>query len=697
MDLQHLFEPRSIAVIGASTKPGNVGNDIVKNLTASFAGEVYPVNPKATELYGRKCYPTIADIEGGVDVAVIVVPALSVGQVAREAVKKGVKGIVVISAGFKETGRKDLEEEILGICRDADIPLIGPNCLGVINAHNRMNASFAPILPEPGRVAFLSQSGALCSSVLDLARSLGIGFSKFVSMGNRALADEADMLDFLADDPQTDVVAMYAEELRRPQELMRVVRKMATLAKPKPVVILKAGVTTAGASAASSHTGSLAGSDAAYDALFEQSGMIRVRSVSDLFDTLQIFLSNGLPAGNRLSIITNAGGPGVLCADEAIMSGLEIAKISEETQAALRAFLPAAASVKNPIDILGDARSDRYAQALEVVSKEEGSDMSVVVLTPQSMTDVAGVARAVADFKAKCDKPLAVSFMGGQSVRDALDFFHKEGVGENVFPQQAVRSLAALYRFSLMIRPTSDGPSPIKQGDAQMAGELLDACSQRGESAIPEVRALAILEAYGFQVAKSAVCADLRSAQQFLDVNEGAYAMKIVSPDILHKSDVGGVELHVTRQTVGQQYERMMRSIAEKAPQAKVEGVLLAPMAPKEGVEVILGSTRDPHLGTLLMVGLGGIYVEIFKDVSFGLVPVTREDSYRMVRNLKSHKILEGARGGSRADIEALEETILRLSQFLVDFPHIKELDMNPLLVLPEGKGVLVLDARIIL
>ncbi len=449
MNLDCIFYPKSIAIIGASTQLGSVGNDIVKNLTTQgYAGKIYPVNPRATELYNLKCYAGIKDIDDKIDLAIIVVPAPLVNTVMREVAEKKIKGAIVISAGFKEVGNVDLENELAEICLKNNITLIGPNCLGVINPENKMNASFAAIMPEKGPVAFISQSGALCAAVLDYGKKLGVGFSKFMSVGNKALIDEVEIFEYLYKDPETKIIAMYAEQLSKPHEIIASVKKLVRGRNPKPVLVIKAGRTTAGASASASHTGALAGSDAAYDALFAQSGIIRVYSISDLFEYIRVFAHNDLPKGRQTAIVTNAGGPGVLTADEIISAKLKMAVISKETEKKLKGVLPPNAGLHNPIDVIGDAKSDRYRAVLNILAKDKDVDSIIVILTPQSTTDIEKIAKVIIETKKFCKKPLVASFMGGQLVAPGIQILQQSGVSTTSFPEQAVNALATLTEFS---------------------------------------------------------------------------------------------------------------------------------------------------------------------------------------------------------------------------------------------------------
>ena len=704
MDISTLFEPKSVAIIGASTRPGTVGNDIVKNLVQQgYAGEIYPVNPKATELYGRTCYPNISEVPAeGVDMVILVIPAAGVAAALDEAARtKHVRSAVVIASGFKESGHADLEEELARVARGHDIALVGPNCLGVINAATRMNASFAATMPVAGAVAFLSQSGALCTAVLDYARELGIGFSRFVSIGNKAVLDEAKLLDYLEHDEATRVIAMYVEDFREPRALLEIARRMIDGAHTKPIIVLKSGRTEAGSHALASHTGSLAGSDASYDALFDQAGIIRVDTIDELFGAMQIFAHNALPVGRRVAIVTNAGGPGVIATDALGEHGLTLALLTPETEGALRSALPTAANVHDPIDVLGDALADRYRMALGAALADPGVDSLLVILTPQSMTEIEATADAIVEMHRSSNKPIAVSFMGSDLVRDGVRHLLEQGVAAYRFPEAGVQALAALSEFAERAQQALDEPFMFANIDNEVARQAIDTARRNGTTKLPEAEAVPVFAAYGFRTLQSYVARSAEEAQQLAREFSGPLVMKIVSPDILHKSDVGGVRVGVRPEELGSAYAEMLATVAERSPEAHLEGVLLVEMAPSieggQGAEIVLGSVKDPVFGHLAMVGLGGILVEVFKDVSFGLVPFDARVARGMIDRLRSRAILDGVRGGAKLDVPALVDALGRLSLLLTDFPEIKELDINPLLVLPEGQGTVLLDARIIL
>ena len=688
-------------MIGASRKLKTVGNDIVKNLvTQGFKGDIYPVNPKADNLYGKKVYSNVGDVPGQIDLAIIAVPAKFVVDVVKEAHEKGAQAAIVISAGCKEIGNIELEQQLTEACRERDISLVGPNCLGIINPEIKMNASFAALMPKKGNVAFVSQSGALCTAVLDYAKDMGIGFSKFMSIGNKADINELKLIKYFAEDPKTQVIAMYVEQLENAPEVIKAVQEITTGDNPKPVIMLKSGKTEAGAGAIASHTGSLSGGDAAYDALFKQAGIIRADSVSQLFDYAQIFSKNELTEVKNVTIVTNAGGPGVLTTDEVVANDLEMAKLEDKTVEALREILPAAASTSNPVDILGDAVGERYQQTLDIIAKDKNTDSILLLLTPQSMTEITKTAKAAVSVHMSSSKPIIVSFMGQETVSPGVNLMKDAGVVTSSFPEPAAKALSVFGKFVDRSKLKKSPFLEYSDVDKDAVRNIFDEAIKQGKHSFPEAEAIDILSAYNFPLLKTG---QANSEEEALSVvkklggETGKFAMKIVSQDILHKSDVGGVMLNVTAKDVKEKFAEMIKTVAKNKPDARLDGVLLMEMAPDYGTEVILGVNKAPGLGTMIMVGLGGIYVEVLKDVNFGFAPLTHADAERMINDLRSSKLFDGVRGQKPADKEKLIESIGRLAQLVIDFPEIVELDINPLLVLPEGEGVKSLDARVVI
>jgi len=704
-DLSSIFAPRSVAVIGASRDPGKVGHAIFRNVLEDFQGVVYPVNPNAPAIRGVRSYPSVLEIPDPLDLAIIIVPAASVRAVLDECGRKGVRGVVIISAGFRESGPagRRREEEVVAAVQQYGFALVGPNCLGVLNTDPgvRLNATFARAMPAAGNIAFLSQSGALTTAVLDYARARGIGFSKLVSLGNKADVTELDLLAALRDDPRTDVILLYLEELTDGQRFIGLCREITgEIAHPKPILAVKSGRTPAGARAVSSHTGSLAGSDEVYDAVFLQSGVLRVDSVEELFHYAVAFANQPIPSGRRLAIVTNAGGPGIMAADAAVRQGLELAAFAEGTKQALRLALPAEAAIDNPVDVVGDAQHDRYQAALRAVLRDPASDGAIVLLTPQAVTDIEQIAGVVAEEARAAQhhaaqgggrKPVLASFMGLVDVSGGVRVLEEAHIPHYGFPEDAVRAFAAMTRYAEWVRRprTEVRVFPVDRGAAVDVVQP----APRGVF-VRETLAFRLLEAYGFPLAPWAEAASAEEAVIRASAIGFPVALKVLSPQIIHKVDVGGIRLDLTAPSeVRAAYEEMMADIARRQPAAAVEGVIVQKMMP--GVETILGINRDPQFGPILMFGLGGIYVEVFKDVTFRLAPIRELGAQRMVESIKAGQILRGVRGRPPADLDALLECIERLSQLAVDIPQIAELDINPLMVLPAGQGAAVVDARL--
>jgi acetyltransferase len=694
MNFQALFQPQAIAIIGASSREKTVGNDVVKNLVKQgYKGKIYPINPKIDELYGLKVYHDITDLDQKIDLVVLAIPAKFVAAAIEEAAKKGAQAAIVISAGFKEAGNLELEKELAATCQRHGIILVGPNCLGVINAEHKMNASFAAIMPEVGNVAFMSQSGALCTAVLDYAQELGLGFSKFISIGNKAALDELALIKYLHEDPQTKVICLYAEALDDASAIIKTLKELNRGKDPKPVIVLKSGKTEAGAGAIASHTGSLSGGDNAYQALFDQAGIIRAQSVSELFDLAAVFSTNPLKEIKNVTIITNAGGPGVLTTDAVVENGLEMTKLEDKTIKKLETFLPAAANTHNPVDVLGDAVGEVYEKTLAVIAEDKNTDAILVLLTPQTMTEPIKTAQAVLNLRKTTDKVIAVSLMGRDLVEGGVKILRKNKIANTTFPESAALGLGALAKFVAWTKVKENQPLVFSDVDQDQVAKIFKEAKKVGKTSFPEAEAMEILKAYNFPLLKSAVAKSASEAKKILQEFNCAVAMKIVSPDILHKSDVGGVMLNITASNVEDKFQEMMATVSKNKPQAKLEGVLLMEMAPK-GHETILGINKN-SLGSMIMFGLGGIYVEVFKDVTFGFPPLSQLEIKKMVNGLKSSSIFAGARGQQAIDQDSLIEAIARLAQLATDFPEITELDINPLLL--TAQGAKVLDARIVI
>ncbi len=693
-----LLNPRSIAVVGASTRPGTVGNSVFVNLIeGGFQGVVYPVNPKTKYINSIRTYPDLTSIDDEVDLAVLVIPPPAIPDVIAEAGKKGVKGLLVISAGFKEVGGEGvkLEQMVREKVAEYGIPLVGPNCLGIINTDPTvsMNASFALKIPRHGNLGFISQSGAICTAVLDYAEVHNLGFSKFISFGNKADVNEVDILRAMGDDPQTKVICMYLEDISDGREFISVCREIFW-EKKKPILAIKAGSSAEGARAASSHTGSLAGSDAVYEALLLQSGVQRVNTIEELFDLAEAYSNVPLPRGRSVAIITNAGGPGILATDAAVKSGLKLAEFSDKTQDALRKCLPPTAAVHNPVDVIGDATSVRYEAALNLVLKCAHVDAVVLILTPQSMTDILETAKAMHRVIESTDKPVICSFMGGHFIQEGIRYLKQNGIPNYIFPEEAMHTLGEMCRFSEILN-VPDRIFREFEVEKKKAEEIVCRKLEKTESAyLTQHEASKLLRCYGFPLLQNRLATDVKSLKKIAAELTPPFAMKIMSQDVIHKWDVGGVILNVPADQAEQAYRTILDNVAEKVPNARIQGILVEEMA-KKGVEVILGANRDPMFGPLCMFGLGGIMVEVMKDVTFRLAPMWKASAERMIRQIKGFRVLEGVRGKPPIDLVAIENCLLRLSQLTTDIREIIELDINPLIAHPEG--CVVADARILL
>jgi acetyltransferase len=692
--LQHFFSPTSVAVIGASNQPGKIGHDIVNNLKLSgFAGAVYPINPKATEILGFKAYPSVTAIDGPVDLAVIVIPAKAVLGVMEECAQKGIDSVIIITAGFKEAGPEGIElEKGLGeIARRSGIRVVGPNCLGIISTQSGLNASFAPVYPQKGSLALMSQSGALATAILDWSVQNGIGYSKFVSFGNGLDVGVVDLLRAWEDDPETRVIVAYMEGLRNGPEFMRVAREVSM---KKPVIIIKSGNTQSGARAVSSHTGSLAGSGEAYSAAFKQCGVIRAHSVEELFDLAVAFAYQDLPRSRKVAILTNAGGPGIMATDAVEMAGLQLATISPETVERLRTTLPPASNFHNPVDCLGDADAARYNFAADAVLSDRNVDSALAVLTPQTSTQPLETAQGLVKSAARHQKPVLACFMGGGAMTGAIELLGGQRVPNYAYPERAVKALSTMVAYREWREEPPDEIEPFP-ADTDVVKRIFDEARAQERVNLGEVEAREVLRAYRIRCPKSEVAVTADDAARIGDEIGYPVVMKIVSPDILHKSDIGGVRVGIrSRQEVMDTFELMMLRIRRYAPNADLRGIAVQEMI-QTGREVILGSTRDPQFGPLVMFGLGGIYVEVLKDVSFRVAPFGRRHARQMIDEIRSAPLLRGARGEKPCDLDAIVTSLLVLSQLVTDFPEIVEMDINPLKVGEPGAGAVAVDARI--
>ena len=710
--LDAIFSPKSVAVIGASGTPGKVGHDIFVNiLRGGYRGTLYPVNPKAHSIACVKSYPTITEIPDSIDLAMIILPPKPALQAVDSAIEKAVKGIVIVSAGFREIGDegRQTEDRIVSICREAGVRVVGPNCLGVINPQPsvRLNASFSARMPKAGNVSFISQSGALCTAVLDFAADREFGFSKFISIGNKADVDELDLLRYFHRDQETEVIMLYLEELRRGPEFIQAVKDITCGDfRPTPVLVIKSGRTNAGARAAASHTGALAGTEGVYNAIFKQAGIIRVESINELFDYASAFayknetelgkMRRKVPHGNRVAIVTNAGGPGIVATDMTVSAGLTLAEFNEETVETLASHLPLTANLNNPVDVIGDAAPERYENALVAVIRDENVDGALVILTPQSMTNALGTAEAIVRIARRSHKPIICCFMGIVDVSAGVKYLQEHGIPVFKFPESAANAFGALYRYSRWLNRQHLSQFEFKH-DHVKAADIIAENLAAGNTQIGELVGNRLLECYGFKVLPTKLAKTGDEATNIAEEMGFPVVLKIVSAQILHKSDAGGVVIGLEN---GIAVRNAFHKIVERAkafnPEAVIDGVLVQKMAPP-GEEVILGANRYPIFGPLLMFGIGGIFVEVFKDVEFRLAPIGRNEARRMIRSIKGYKLLKGFRGRPKTELDILEKSLVALSDMVIDHSEIMELDINPLLVYPEGQGVMVADCRMIL
>ncbi|MHC4741222.1 MAG: acetate--CoA ligase alpha subunit [Planctomycetota bacterium] len=695
MGLESFFNPRSVAIVGASRQEGKVGYEILANMVeAGYKGDIFPVNPKADEIEGLKCFPDLESIPEAPELVLIIVPARIVPAVMQQCAKVGTKAVVIITAGFKEVGEEGraLEKQVMQIARQAGIKIIGPNCLGLIVPANNLNASFGGDLPAPGAIAYLSQSGALLAAILDTANESGIGFSKLISIGNKADVDELDIMEAVADDADTKVIAGYLESITDGNAFVREAERISYI---KPILLMKSGGTQAGAEAASSHTGSLAGSEVAYESAFERAGIIRCDSIKQQFDYAQAFANQPLPSGSRVAVITNAGGPGIMAADAVEREGLNFAKLDEATVNKLAEKLPPAANLLNPIDVLGDALADRYEFAIDVVMDDPNVDAVLVLLTPQAMTEAAKTAEAIVKVsREKPNMPVLACFLGATKVLDGVRILQREGIPQYDSPESAVDALEAMVRY-LQWRSRPKRVVRLFPVNRRKVENIVERHLRQGVLDIGEAESKEILEAYGFVTPKGSIATTADQAANIAQQLGYPVVLKIWSPDILHKSDVGGVKVGLAgEREVRDAFDLMMYRIPKKQPDAHILGVLVQEMC-SAGKEVILGMHRDPHFGPLMMFGMGGIMVEVLKDVSFYLAPLTAQEAKQMLVSTKTYKILQGVRGDEGVDIDRIAEGLQRLSQLVTEFPQIKEMDINPYVVGHEGTTPIAVDARI--
>ena len=697
--LDAIFTPKNVAVIGATETPGSVGRTLVWNLISSpFGGAVFPVNLKRPSVLGIKAYPTVSDIPEAVDLAVITTPAKTVPGIINECVDRGIQGAIIISAGFKEIGPEgaELERQVMEHARTGNMRIIGPNCLGVMNPISGLNATFATRVARPGNVGFISQSGALCTAVLDWSLQNNVGFSSFVSIGSMLDVGWGDLIYYLGDDPQTKSIVMYMETIGDARAFMSAAREVALT---KPIIVIKPGRTAGAAKAAASHTGSLTGSDEVLEVAFRRSGALRVNTIAELFYMADMLAKQPRPDGNRLTIVTNAGGPGVLATDALITNGGQLTELSDETMQAYNQILPPTWSHNNPVDIIGDASPDRYAAALEIAAKDPNSDGILVILTPQAMTDPTTTAEKLVPYAHSLGKPVLASWMGGADVEKGDMILNQANIPTFSYPDSAARMFDYMAHYSTFLRLLYETPM-LPDGDVEpkreVAAQIIEHVRQTGRTILTEYESKQLLSAYGIPTVETRIAKSADEAMKIADELGYPIVVKLHSETITHKTDVGGVKLNLgDAAAVRAAYESIYQSVTQKAGAEHFLGVTVQPMLPLDGYELILGSSIDPQFGPVLLFGMGGTLVEVFKDRALALPPLNTTLARRMMERTTIYKALKGVRGRKSVDLQALEQMLVRFSQLIAEQRWIKELDINPLLASEER--LLALDARVVI
>jgi acetyltransferase len=705
--LDSLFSPKNIALIGATETVGSVGRTIMWNLISNpFGGAVFPVNPKRPSVLGVKAYPDIASVPEPIELAVVVTPAYTVPKIIAECSSAGVKGAIIISAGFKETGRQgaELERQILGYARRGNMRIIGPNCLGVMNPISGLNATFAAAMAHRGNVGFISQSGALCTAVLDWSLKENVGFSAFVSIGSMLDVGWGDLIYYLGDDPNTNSIVIYMETVGDARSFLSAAREVANT---KPIIVIKPGRTEAAAKAAASHTGSLTGSDEVLEVAFRRAGVLRVNTIAELFYMAEVLSKQPQPSGNRLIVLTNAGGPGVLAADSLITSEGRLASLSPETMQAFNQLLPAAWSHNNPVDILGDASAERYAKALEIAAQNPESDGMLVILTPQDMTDPTQTAEQVVASAKNLNKPILASWMGGTGVEEGERILNRANIPSFPYPDTATRMFTYMASYAGILRrlyetPTLDAYKLDQLPDSERANKIIQTVRQSGRTLLTEYESKQLLKAYHIPTVETRIATSEEDAARIATQMEYPVVLKIHSETITHKTDVGGVQLNLENELAVRQAfrtiaENVKTKVGEKAKDGTPNflGVTVQPMVDLEGYELILGSSIDPQFGPVILFGLGGQLVEVFKDSALGLPPLNSNLATRMMEHTKIYTALKGVRGRAPVNLASLERLIVRFSTLICEQRWIKEIDINPLIAAP--KRLLALDARVVI
>ncbi|MFH1374588.1 MAG: acetate--CoA ligase family protein [bacterium] len=694
--LDTIFRPKSVAVIGASTHRGTIGRQMLHNIIlAEFNGKVFPVNPKAPVIHSIKAYSTILDVPDAVDLAIVIIPKEFVRDVVKQCGEKGVKGLIVISAGFSETDKKGVkrEQEVLAIVREHGIRMIGPNCFGVVNTDPdvNLNATFGKIYPKCGRIGFITQSGAMGEAIINHAKELGIGFSIVASIGNKADISSNDILAYLRDDPRTDVILMYLENFGNPRNFTQIAREVSRI---KPIVAVKSGRTKLGAKAASSHTGALAGLDVGVDALFDQTGVMRVDTVEELFDVAKALSTQPIPKGKRVVVVTNAGGPGILATDALVNNGLEMPALSSTTVRKLKKFITAEASFSNPMDMVAGAGPSEFKGTLDIIKTDSRYDAIVPIFVPPATIDQLDVARNIHESLVGCKKTVLACFMGAGGDSQGIEYLKEHDIPVYIYPEAIARTLATIYKYKeRLARPR--GKSRTFKVNTNKVRRIVDEATANGQQAIVGEAAIDMLAAYGIPVAGYRYAKSAGKAVEVARQIGYPVVMKISSPPIVHKTEVGGVMVDLRTDKEVQSAFKALRERVGEVEEREVFSVAMQQLV-SGGIETVMGMIDDPSFGPLIMFGLGGIYVEIMKDVSFRINPLTDQGAREIVRSLRSYPLLTGFRGAPPVDLETVEETLLRLSQFVEDFDCFSEIDINPFIASPDRSNCKAVDARFI-
>ncbi|SFR08341.1 acetate--CoA ligase alpha subunit [Desulfoscipio geothermicus] len=691
-DLTSMVRPESVAVVGATPKPGKIGHTIFNNvINSGYQGKIFPINPKEKEIAGLQAYPAVSEVPEQVDMAVIAVPAARVLDVAEDCGRAGVKSLAVITAGFKEVGSEglELEKRLVQTCKNYGMRMLGPNVVGLIDTHTPINASFSATFPKKGEIAFLSQSGAMLVAILDWSIAVGLGFSKVVSLGNKADLSEIDFIEEAANDPNTKVILCYIEDIVDGPRFLDVASRAA---RKKPVIVIKSGTSQAGAQAASSHTGALAGSDLAYDVAFRQCGIIRAKSMTELFDLAVAFAKAPVPKGNRVAIVTNSGGPGIIATDNVEAMGLTMARFEKETIDELRENLPAESNIYNPVDVLGDAKADRYRFALQKVCADPNVDSVVVLMCPVGVTQPIETTEAILEMReAFPDKPIFGAYMGGETLAGGANMLAKAGVPCFTFPEPAIASISGLVHYNEVLRtPEEDSAADLPNIDRKGVKAIFYDVLKDNRLVLLGSETAEIAKCYGIPAAPVALATSPDEAVEEAEKMGFPVVLKVASPKIMHKTDVGGVKIGLqTAEEVRQAYIEIMDNVHGYMPQAVIYGIEVQKMMPK-GTELIIGMTRDVQFGPLIAFGLGGIYVNLLKDVSFRLARgLTAREIENMLRETKAYTLLRGYRGEKPRDMAALVDVIRRVAALVNDFPEIAEMDINPVFAYEDGLSAL--------